>query len=59
LQVPAFVSSGHFKGEMQDGQACGVISDGTNLCQGMRCGPTMLMNSREVITLVFFQNLGK
>lgn len=26
---------------------------------GMKCGATMLMNSREVITLVFFQNLGK
>ena len=25
----------------------------------IRCGATMLMNSREVITLVFFQNLGK
>ena len=25
----------------------------------MRCGATMLMNSRDVITLVFFQNLGK
>jgi hypothetical protein len=23
------------------------------------CGATMLMNSREVITLVFFQNFGK
>jgi|GEM_PF-3677333 len=26
---------------------------------GIKCGATMLMNSREVITLVFFQNLGK
>lgn len=25
----------------------------------IRCGATMPMNSREVITLVFFQNLGK
>ena len=27
--------------------------------QVIRCGATMLMNSRDVITLVFFQNLGK
>lgn len=27
--------------------------------QGMKCGATMLMNSRDVITLVFFQNFGK
>ena len=26
---------------------------------GLRCGVTMPMNSRDVITLVFFQNLGK
>ena len=26
---------------------------------GRRCGATMLMNSRDVITLVFFQNSGK
>jgi len=29
------------------------------LRHGMRCGATMLMNSRDVITLVFFQNFGK
>jgi hypothetical protein len=27
--------------------------------QALTCGATMLMNSRDVITLVFFQNLGK
>jgi hypothetical protein len=26
---------------------------------GMRCGATTLINSRDVITLVFFQNFGK
>src|ERR1017187_5657359 len=34
----------------------GVIGLGR---QGMRCGATMPMNSRDVVTLVFFQNLGK
>lgn len=28
------------------------------ICHGTRCGATTLMNSRDVITLVFFQNLG-
>jgi hypothetical protein len=26
---------------------------------GIKCGATMPMNSRDVITLVFFQNLGE
>ena len=26
---------------------------------GIRCGAAMLMNSRDVITFVFFQNFGK
>jgi hypothetical protein len=29
------------------------------LLHEMRCGATMLMNSRDVITLVIFQNFGK
>ena len=54
-----------FLGETAAGAAChwpekdDRIRIHKSVAHRIRCGATMLMNSREVITLVFFQNLGK